>query len=112
MTTRGQGGPGWAPRSEFGRGGSWGRRGEARDQRGRGWVPRDGLGGSNLLEKRENTRDQGRGGRGNNVCRNFQAGRCRFGARCRFSHGLMNSNEQEPSSPVRERKEQDHEEEK
>jgi hypothetical protein len=82
MTPRGQGGRGWAPRGGFSGGSPWGRRGDTRDQGGRGRTRR--------------------GGRGNNVCRGFQAGQCHFSAGCRFSHDLTNINEQEPSSPVRE----------
>jgi hypothetical protein len=92
MTSRGQGGRGWAPRGGFSGGSPWGRRGDTRDQGGRGRTRR--------------------GGSGNNVCRNFQTGHCHFGASCRFSHDLTSFNEQEPSSPVRERKEADPEQEK
>jgi hypothetical protein len=47
------------------------------------------------------------GGRGHNVYRSFQEGHCHFGARCRYSHDLSNSNVQKLSSSVRERREED-----
>src|SRR5271170_3701179 len=105
MTSRGKGGRGWAPRGGLGRGSPWGRRGDTKDQGGRGNT-RD-------QEGRGNTRDQGgrgrtrRGGSGNNICLRFRSGNCHFGADCKFSHDPTNINEQEPSNPVRERKEAD-----
>jgi hypothetical protein len=128
MTSRGKGGRGWAPRGGLGRGSPGGRgrdtkdqggRGNTRDQRGRGDT-RDQRGRGNTRDQggRGDTRDQGGRGRtrredsGNNICLSFRSGNRHFGADCKFSHDPTNFNEQEPSNPVRERKEADPEQEK
>lgn len=69
---------------------------------GREWAPRGRFGRGSFWKSQ--TRG---GGRGHNVCRSFHEGHCRFGARCRYSHDLSNSNEQELSNSVRERREED-----
>jgi hypothetical protein len=69
----------------------------------RGWAPRGGFGGGSHWGRRQ----MQNGDRGNNICRHFQAGNCRFGAKCRYSHDLTHSNEQELSTSIRVPKEAD-----
>lgn len=73
-----------------------------------GWTPRGGFGGSSSWGKARANREERR----QNVCRMFQAGNCTYGARCKYSHGLTDENEQEPSRVSRERKELSTEEQK
>ena len=84
-----------------------------RGQGARGWPSRGGAGGGagggSRWGKRGDIRHRGGG---NNICRNFQTGYCRFGIDCRFSHDSTNSNEHKPSSPVHKQKEVDPEQEK
>jgi hypothetical protein len=75
---------------------------------GRAWAPRSGFVGGSRWGKSQTHN----GERGNNICRNFQAGHCRFGARCHYAHDITESNEQEPSRNAHERREEDPEEQK
>ena len=88
MSQHGKSGRGWAPRRASDRGSPWVRRGDSRNQGEQGRTHRGG-----------------RGGGGQNICRGFRTGHCRFGANCRFSHDPATLVEQDPLRPVRERPE-------